>query len=116
MSLSNTNTMMEARLYALQRISAVVMAPLVIIHLVTIMLAVQNGLSAEEILSRTQGASIWAWFYIIFVIAVAIHAPLGLRKIIKEWLGLADQWANRIAFLIFIILFALGMRAVVAVI
>ena len=71
--------MTEARLYALQRLSAVVM-PLVVVHLITIMIAVQNGLTAEEILARTQGFSIWGVFYTIFVLAVAIHAPLGLRK------------------------------------
>ena len=43
---------MEARLFLLQRLSAAVMAPLVLIHLGLILYAVEHGLSAEAILGR----------------------------------------------------------------
>ena len=107
--------MMEARLYALQRLSAVVMAPLVVVHLITIMIAVRNGLTAEEILSRTQGLSIWAVFYVVFVLAVAIHAPLGLRKIMVEWFGLPRRGAVWIALAVCVLFLGLGLRSVMAV-
>jgi len=107
--------MTEARLYALQRLSAVVMAPLVITHLITIMIAVQGGLTAEEILVRTQGLSIWAVFYTVFVLAVAVHAPLGLRKILIEWLKFSTRLANGVALILAMGVLALGLRAVMAV-
>ena len=49
-------SMISARLYILQRATALIMAPLVIGHIAVMIYAVQNGLSAAEILSRTQGS------------------------------------------------------------
>ena len=57
--------MTELRLYLLQRITALIMAPLVIGHIIVMIIAVQDGLSAEEILGRTQGSVRWALFYLI---------------------------------------------------
>lgn len=107
--------MTESRLYAMQRLSAVLMAPMVITHLITIMIAVRGGLTAEEILARTQGFSLWAVFYTVFVIAVAIHAPLGLRKILIEWMKASTRIANGIALILSLGVLALGLRAVIAV-
>jgi fumarate reductase subunit C len=107
--------MIEARLYILQRLSALVMAPLVVIHLITIFYAIRGGLTAEEILTRTEGFSIWTIFYAVFVIAVAVHAPLGLRKILIEWTSLSRRLASRLAFGIGFVLALLGIRAVMAV-
>ncbi len=110
----------EARLYLLQRLSAVVMAPLVVIHLVTILYAVRGGLTAAEILERTQntslwGISFWGLFYVIFVIAVSVHAPLGLRKIMREWTSFSKPIINRITVLIAALLLVIGLRSVMAV-
>ena len=107
--------MMEARLYALQRLSAVVMAPLVVVHLITIMIAVRNGLTAEEILARTQGFSLWGAFYTLFVVAVAIHAPLGLRKILVEWFQIPKRLSDLLALGLAVLFLALGLRSVMAV-
>ena len=76
----------EARLWLAQRASAAVLALCVVVHLVTIVLAVRGGLSAAEILGRTRGSLGWLFFYATFVVAVAVHAPLGLRAILREWL------------------------------
>src|SRR5690606_3919081 len=46
---------MTFRLYALQRLSAALMVPLIVAHLVIIFYATSNGLSAAEILGRTRG-------------------------------------------------------------
>lgn len=84
-------------------------------HLATIIYAVRGGLSAAEILDRTRGSVAWLGFYSIFVLAVAIHAPIGLRSVLAEWTG----WQGRsrdLALLIFgVALASLGLRAVAAV-
>lgn len=107
---------MSARLFLLQRMSAAVLAPLVLMHLVLIMLAVRNGLSAEEILGRTRGDAGWAAFYGLFVIAVAIHGAIGLRAILIEWVRLRQRAAGGAAWTVGLILLALGLRAVWAVV
>jgi fumarate reductase subunit C len=81
----------EAHLWLAQRLSAVVLAACVVVHLATILLAARGGLSAAEILARTRGSLAWAAFYGAFVVAVAVHAPLGLRTILAEWAG----WRGR---------------------
>ena len=58
----------------------------VAVHLATVIFAVQGGLSAAEILGRTRGNTAWLAFYLVFVAAVAVHAPIGLRAILTEWL------------------------------
>ena len=46
----------EVLLWGAQRISAMVLALCVIVHLLTMIYAVRSGLSAAEILGRTQGS------------------------------------------------------------
>jgi fumarate reductase subunit C len=108
--------MNEARLYLLQRLSAMLLAPLVLAHLALIVYAVRGGLSAAEILSRTQGSLFWAMFYGLFVVAAAVHAPIGLRNVLREWTpwhGQSLDWA----MLGFAGLLAvLGLRALAAVV
>ena len=53
---------MNARLYFWQRMTAMVMVPLIGVHLVTMIYAIGNGLSAAEILGRTQGSFLWGLF------------------------------------------------------
>jgi fumarate reductase subunit C len=105
----------ETILWIAQRASAAVLAVCVAVHLVTIVYAVQGGLSAAEILGRTRGNVAWLAFYSLFVLAVTIHAPIGLRPVLGEWLG----WRGRSREL-FLLLFAgflawAGMRAVLGV-
>ena len=99
-----------------QRGTALIMAPLVIGHLIVMILAVRNGLSAEEILSRTRGSAFWAAFYGLFVLAVAVHASIGLRSILAEWIGLRRPALDALAAAIGLALLLLGGRAVVAVV
>ena len=107
---------MSIRLYMLQRLSAMILAPLVIGHVITMIVAVQGGLSAAEILGRTQGSVWWALFYGLFVLAVAVHAAIGLRTIAAEWLRLRGVGLTLFAWAVFAILLALGARAVLAVV
>ncbi len=105
----------ETWLWIVQRASAAVLALCVTVHLATIIYAVQGGLSAAEILARTRGNAAWFAFYSLFVLAVTLHAPIGLRAVLGEWLG----WRGRsrdLALLLFAMLIAgMGMRAVLAV-
>ena len=107
---------MNARLYLLQRGSALVMAPLVLVHLVMVIFAVRNGLSAEEILGRTRGSLAWGAFYGLFVAAVSLHGAIGLRVILREWFDAKPHTATALAWLIGLGLLLLGLRAVVAVV
>ena len=107
--------MNEAQLYSLQRLSAVIMAPLVVVHLITIMYAVRGGLSAEEILARTSGAS--AGIVVCGVVGGAVWGedPGGERKMLIEWAGVKRRLAGWIAVMLGGIVFITGMRAVIAV-
>ncbi len=108
--------MLDVRLYLLQRISAMVMAPLVIGHLAVIIYAVQGGLSAGEILSRTQGSLAWGLFYGLFVVAVSVHAAIGVRVIAHEWLKLSGSALTALTWIVGLGLLGLGGRAVFAVV
>ncbi|QMU57674.1 MAG: hypothetical protein GKR98_05340 [Boseongicola sp.] len=107
--------MLNFRLYMLQRITALVMAPLVLGHLGVMIYAVQGGLSAGEILGRTQGSALWFLFYGMFVLAVSIHGAIGLRVIIFECGGVRGRALDILMWAVGLGLFALGARAVWAV-
>ncbi len=102
--------------YALQRGTAMLMAPLIVIHLAVIIWAVQGGLSAEEILSRTRGSLPWGVFYGLFVLASAIHAGIGVQTILREWTPLGRLASANIGHGLIVVLWALGARAVYAVV
>jgi fumarate reductase subunit C len=105
----------QARAWVVQRVSAMVLALCVAVHLVTMIVAVHSGLSAAAILGRTRGSFAWAAFYGLFVVAVAIHAPLGLRTVAAEWLGWRGRAANVAWIAVGVLLLGLGARAVAAV-
>ena len=106
---------MTALMFLLQRGSAVLLAFAVTVHLATIIYAVRVGLTAGEVLGRTRDNGWFLAFYLVFVVAVAIHAPIGLRNILREW----TPWRGRsldIALAIFaLLLLFLGFRAAIAV-
>ncbi len=107
--------MLTLRLYMLQRITALLMAPLVIGHLAVMIYAIQGGLSAAEILGRTQGSLAWFAFYGTFVVAVSVHGAIGLRTIAHEWGGVRGPVIEAVMWGIGAGLFILGARAVWAV-
>jgi fumarate reductase subunit C len=92
-----------------------VLAVCVVAHLITIILAVRNGLSAAEILGRTRGSVAWGGFYALFVAAVAIHAPIGARNIFAEF-GWHGRFVDTLMFVLALTLAAWGLRAVWAVV
>lgn len=107
--------MLNLRLYMLQRITALLMAPFVIGHIAVMIYAIQGGLSAAEILGRTQGSVLWFLFYGTFTVAVSIHGAIGLRTIIHEWAGLRGVALEGVMWAIGLGLFAMGANAVWAV-
>ena len=106
---------MSAHLFVAQRASAAVLAVAVTVHLATIIHAARGGLTAGEVFSRTHGNYWFLALYVIFVLGVAIHAPIGLRNIFREWM----RWRGRsldIASIAFaLLLLVLGLRAAIAV-
>ena len=108
--------MSEARLYLVQRLSAMVLAPLILVHLGLIVYAVRGGLSAAEILARTQGSLLWGLFYGLFVLAVALHAPIGLRNVLGEWTPWRGRSLDGAMVAFGALLLGLGLRAVAAVV
>ena len=108
--------MLEIRLYLAQRISAAIMAPLVLLHLGVMIYTIQGGLDASEILARTRGSLFWGGTYGLFAIAVAVHATIGLRNIMREWLQLRGIALAGLAWICFGGLLFAGLRAVAAVV
>jgi fumarate reductase subunit C len=102
----------EAKLWYAQRISAMVLAVCVLIHLVTILYAMRGGLSAAEILARTRGNGAFALFYVVFVVSVVIHAPIGLARIAQEWLNWRGRGLNVSLLLLALLMAFTGLRAV----
>jgi len=107
---------MAGVMFALQRVTALILAPLVIVHLIVILIAVEGGLSAAEILARTRGSVGWAAFYGLFVVAVAIHAPIGLRTVLKEHTGWGGRSLDVAMAGVMLLLLVLGLRSVIAVV
>jgi fumarate reductase subunit C len=97
---------LQAKLWYAQRISAMVLGLCVAIHLLIIFYAIRGGLSAQEILGRTQGNLAFAIFYEIFVLACFVHAPIGVANILQETFpksGLANPISSLLALLILIL-------------
>jgi len=106
---------MSAALFAAQRLSAAVLAVAVAVHLGTILYAVRGGLTAGDILGRTHGNIWFLLFYVTFVLAVAIHAPIGLRNILREWTRWRGATLDTAMMVLALALLALGLRAAFAV-
>jgi len=106
----------QVLLWAAQRASAAILAVCVLVHLATIIYAVRSGLTAAEILGRTSGSIGWTAFYALFVAAVAVHAPIGLRNVLAETLGWRGRSLEVAMLAVGVALAAFGWRAVYAVV
>jgi len=106
---------MTAVLFLAQRASAMVLAFFVTVHLATIIYAVRGGLTAGEVLARTRENHAFFAFYILFVLAVSVHAPIGLRNVLHEWTTWRGRSLDVVLALFALILFIMGVRAAVAV-
>ena len=86
-----TNARAAAWRFVLQRGSAAVLALCVAVHVATMIYAVRHGLTADAIVARMHATAVWPTFYLVFVAAAAVHAPLGVRAVVDEWLGLRGR-------------------------
>jgi len=109
------NSRTQVLLWIGQRASAAVLAFCVVVHLCTIIYAVRGGLTGAEILERTRGNTGWLVFYTVFVLAVAIHAPIGLRAVLTEWLEWRGASRDWVLAAFGVLLAFMGQRAVIAV-
>jgi fumarate reductase subunit C len=107
---------MNVRLYIWQRVTAAIMAPLVLVHIAMIFYATRGGLSAADILARTRGSIAWAAFYGLFVLAISIHASIGVRNVLAEWSPLDERRIDACVIFFGLVLLVLGLRAVAAVV
>ena len=105
----------ETWLWLAQRVSAAVLALCVTVHLITIVYATRGGLSAAEILARTRGDGGWLAFYVLFVLAVAVHVPIGLRAIATEWLRWSGSTRDALLAAFGVVLIVMGLSATWAV-
>jgi len=105
----------QAKLWYLQRASAVVLAVCVVVHLATIVYAVRGGLRAAEILARTHGNAGFALFYSVFVVACAVHVPIGVARITEEWLRMSSAGALAIGVALALVIVGAGFVAIYAV-
>ena len=93
-----------------------VLALCVLVHLAGMVYAVRGGLSAAEILGRTQGNWVFAAFYAVFVVACAVHVPVGLANIAREWWDMSEPYALWLSRAFGLLLLVMGLRAVYAVV
>lgn len=107
--------MWDLRLYVIQRATALLMVPLILVHLALIFYATEAGITAENILSRTSGSLGWAICYGVFVVLAALHGAIGVRTVLREWTRLRGTILDAIMFLFAALLLALGARAVIAI-
>ncbi len=103
---------LEVRLWLAHRLSGLVLAVLVVVHIATIVVAVRGGLSAAEILGRTRGSIAWGGFYGLFVLAAALHGAIGLRSFVRELTPWRDSSLDWAALALWLLLLILGLRAV----
>lgn len=108
--------MWDLRLYVVQRITAALMVPLILVHLAIIFYATRSGISAESILARTSGNAGWAMYYGLFVVLAAMHGAIGVRSVVREWTQLRGPALDTTMFVVGGILLTLGARAVIAVV
>ncbi|MDH3413505.1 MAG: succinate dehydrogenase [Gammaproteobacteria bacterium] len=97
-------------MWTAQRASAAVLAIAVTVHLATVIYAVRGDLTAAEIIARVQGNVAWLIFYVIFVLAAATHAPIGIRTILLESTPLAPRIADALSAAVLLIILILGLR------
>lgn len=103
----------QTHLWVAQRVTAMILAVAVVVHLVTIILAVRGGLSAAEILGRTRGNEAWLAFYCVFALAAGLHGAIGLRGIAAETIGLRGRGADLAWLAIGLLTAAFGIRAAI---
>ncbi len=103
---------LETWLWLAQRASAALLAGFVLVHLVTLVIVVRGGLDAAGILARVGGSAGWLTFYLLFVLAAAVHAPIGVRTVLRESTSLSEAALDALALVMATLLLGAGASAV----
>jgi fumarate reductase subunit C len=103
----------QTHLWVVQRVTAMVLAVAVLVHLGTIVMAVRGGLSAAEILGRTRGNEAWLLFYVVFALCAGLHGAIGLRNIAAETIGLRGRGMDLLWVALGVITAGFGIRAAI---
>ena len=101
--------------WLVQRVTAAVLAICVLVHLGVIVYAVQGGVTAHEIAGRVGGSVAWLAFYSVFIVAVSLHAPIGLRNVLREHTGLGKRSTHWIMAAVCVLILVMGFRAVISI-
>ena len=105
----------ESWAFVLQRLSALILAPLVMLHLGVMIYAVQGGLSTAEILGRTQTSVLWPGMYGLFFIAAGVHGALGFRNILQEMTAIPGHTINTFAMGLLALVLIFGVQTIRAI-
>lgn len=103
----------QVHLWVVQRVTAMVLAVAVVVHLATIVTAVRGGLTAAEIIGRLQGHEGWLLFYVVFALAAGLHGAIGLRNIAAETIGLRGRAADAAWLAAGLLTAGFGIRAAI---
>lgn len=110
------NSRLEIKLWLVHRLTGMALGLFVIIHLVTILVVIQGGLSAAEIMERTSSNFIVISFYGLFITAAAVHSALGLRTVAQEVFNWKGTILNVVIFIFFAFLCVVGMAAIIGLV
>lgn len=102
----------QPKIWLLQRLSAVILAICSITHLIIIINAVKGGLTAAEIIDRVGASTEWFIFYSTFIIAASIHAPIGIRTVLRESTNASNIKITVIIYSFGLLLVGLGMWSI----
>ncbi len=108
----DTTARTETWMWLAQRISAMVLSFCIIVHIATMIIATQGGVSTAEISDRISGNVTWLVFYSIFIAAVSVHAPIGLRTVLLESTPLTEKRVGLLTMLFGLFVIVLGMRTI----
>ena len=116
MQFSNSTVKRDISLlfYLIQRISGVVLAILLFTHLLTVVYAVNDGLTVSEITARLQDSTVWFVFYGLFVLAAVTHSMIGIRNILLEMAPFHRRVVDTLVLLYIIISLYFGLQAMMA--
>lgn len=109
----STNPMLV--LFVAQRLTGALLAALLLVHLGTIIFAVQGELTVAEIVGRVQGNTFWIIFYGVFIAAAIVHSMIGLRNVLTEMSNIHRRIIDLTVLLYVVLSIFLGFEALQAI-
>ena len=113
MTTKSTNPILV--LFVAQRLTGALLAALLLVHLGTIIFAVQGELTVAEIVGRVRGNTFWIIFYGAFIAAAIVHAMIGLRNVLTEMSNIHRRIIDSAVLLYVILSIFLGFEALQAI-